>query len=80
MCVLTTPLSSDTYRLQTDASGAGVGAVLSVVRKGEELPVAYFSRLLHGAEVNYSSTELECLGVVAALKHFEDYLAGRKLY
>ena len=78
LCVLTTPLSSDTYTLQTDASGAGVGAVLSVVRKGEELPVAYFSRQLHGAEVNYSSTELECLGVVAALKHFEVYLAGRK--
>ena len=28
--------------------------------------------------MNYSSTELECLGVVAALKHFEVYLAGRK--
>ena len=40
---MTTPLSSDTYRLQTDVSGAGVGAVLSVMRKGEELPVAYFS-------------------------------------
>ena len=78
LCVLTTPLSSDTYRLQTDASGAGVGAVLSVVQKGEELPVAYFSRQLHGAEVNYSSTELEYLGVVAALKHFEVYLTRQK--
>ena len=28
--------------------------------------------------MNYSSTELECLGVVAALKHFKVYLAGRK--
>ena len=54
------------------------GAVLSVVRKGEQLPVAYFSRQLHGAEVNYSSMELECLGVVAALKYFKVYLAGRK--
>ena len=78
MCVLTISLSSDTYRLQTDASGAGVGTVLSVVHKGEELPVAYFSRLLHGAEGKYSSTELECLGVVAALKHFKVYLTGRK--
>ena len=78
VCMLTIPLSSDTYRLQTDASGAGVGAVLSVVQKGEELSVAYFSRQLYGAEVNCSSTELECLGIVAALKHFEVYLAGRK--
>ena len=40
--------------------------------------MAYFSRQLHGAEVNYSSTELECLGVVAAIKPIEVYLAGRK--
>ena len=42
LCVLTILLSSDTYRLQTDASGAGVGAVLSVVRKGEELRLHIF--------------------------------------
>ena len=43
VCVLTIPLPSDQYRLQTDASGQGLGAVLSVVREGEELPVAYYS-------------------------------------
>ena len=65
-------------RLQTDASGAGVGKVLSVMQKGEELLVAYFSRQLHRAEVNYTSMELEYLGVVAALKHFKVYHEGRK--
>ena len=76
-CMLTIPTASDQYRLHTDASGAGLGAVLSVVRSGEEYPVAYYSRQLHGAEVNYSSTELECLAVVASIRHFEVYLAGR---
>ena len=77
-CALTIPTLSDDFRLHTDASGAGLGAVLSVVRSGEEYPVAYYSRQLQGAESNYSSTELECLAVVAAIRHFEVYLAGRR--
>ena len=77
-CALTIPTLSDSFRLHTDASGAGLGAVLSVIRKGEEHPVAYFSRQPQGAEINYASTELECLAVVAAIRHFEVYLAGRQ--
>jgi len=76
-CMSTIPLASDCYRLQTDASGLGIGAVLSVVRENDELPVAYFSRQLRSVECHYSSTELECLAVVAAIKHSEVYLAGR---
>ena len=30
-CMLTTPLASDCFRLQTDASGLGIGAALSVI-------------------------------------------------
>ena len=59
-CSLTIPLLKDSYRLQTDASGTGIGAVLSVVRNDEEFPVAFYSRQLRGAELNYSATELEC--------------------
>ena len=43
-CSLTIPLSKDSYRLQTDASGTGIGAVLSVVWNDEESPVAFYSR------------------------------------
>ena len=45
--MLTTPTASDSYRLQTDASGLGIGAVpISVARKVEEISSNLFSRLL----------------------------------
>ena len=72
-CLLTVPDVSDLFRLHTDASGVGLGAVLSVVRGGVELPAAYFSKQLQGAQKRYSATELECLAVVSAIKHFEIY-------
>ena len=49
-----------------------------MVRDKKGLPVAYYSRQLQGAEANYAATQLECLAVVAAVRHFETYLAGRE--
>ena len=43
-----------------------------------EFPVAFYSRQLRGAELNYSAAELECLGAVCAIKNFEVYIAGRE--
>ena len=71
---LTLPVSSDNFLLQTDASGVGLGAVLSVIREGEELPVAFWSKKLQPRERNYGATELEGLAVVAAVQHFDAYL------
>ena len=34
-CMLTIPPAPDCVRLQTDASGLGIGAVLSVIRKND---------------------------------------------
>ena len=71
---LTLPLPNDQFIVQTDASGVGIGAVLSVSREGVELPVAFFSRKLQPRERRYSATELEGLAVVAAVSHFDAYL------
>ena len=61
-CILTIPAVSDQFRLHTDASGVGLGAVLSVVRGDEERPVAYFSKQLQGAQRRYSANGAGMLG------------------
>ena len=63
------------FVVQTDASGLGLGAVLmTVLPEGKKLPVSFISRVLHGGEKNYTTTELECLAVVWALEKFRPYL------
>ena len=71
---LTLPVPSDRFILQTDASGVGLGAVLSVRRGEDELPVAFHSRKLQPREQRYSASEVECLAVVDAVNHFGGYL------
>ena len=41
-----------TIPLHTDASGFGIGACLHVIRDEQEIPVAFYSRQLQGAEKN----------------------------
>ena len=71
---LTLPVPADSFILQTDASGVGLGAVLSVLREEVEYPVAFFSKKLLPRERKYSASELEALAVVVAVRHFEPYL------
>ena len=74
MPLLTLPVPSDSFVLQTDASGVGLGAVLNVTRENELYPVAFHSRKLQPREQRYSASELECLAVVDAVTHFGCYL------
>ena len=74
--VLCLPREDDIFVLQTDVSYRGIGAVLSVVRDGEERPVGYFSKKLLLAERNYTASELECLAVMRAADHFAFHLLG----
>ena len=75
---LVVPANSDVFCLHTDASGLGVGATLNVIRRGEELPVAFYSRQLQGAQKRYAATELECLAVYQSVLHFAHFLLGHK--
>ena len=71
---LTLPTVDDEFLLQTDASGVGLGAVLSVIRHQEEYPVAFYSRKLQPRERKYSASELEGLAVVTSILKFDAYL------
>lgn len=67
------------YRVTTDASKEGVGAVLEEIQEGKvEGVVAYFSKSLQGAQKNYPAGELELLGIIEALRHFKYLLHGKE--
>eukprot|EP00741_Cyanophora_paradoxa_P002997 tig00000658_g2909.t1 len=75
--ILRFPDFSKPFILQTDASTYAIGAILSQTDKdGVERPLAFISRTLLPAEMNYSATELECLAVVWAIKYWRHYLLG----
>ncbi len=42
--------------------------------------IAFASRLLNKAELNYSVTHKEALGVVWALRHFKDLILGYRIH
>ena len=76
--VLRPPDFNRQFLLYSDASGFALGCILAQIDDdGNEYIVSYKSRLLKGAEVNYSISEKECLGIIWGLKGFRIYLHGQ---
>ncbi|KAL4118953.1 hypothetical protein QTP88_011831 [Uroleucon formosanum] len=76
--ILQYPDFTKPFIVTTDASGKALGAILSQGEISQDLPIAYASRTLSKCESNYSTTELECLAIIFAVKTFRPYLYGRK--
>ncbi|MBW0524257.1 hypothetical protein O181_063972 [Austropuccinia psidii MF-1] len=60
--------------VETDASDYAWGAVLSQVNDSGKHPIAFDSRKLLQAELNYEIHDKELLGIVWALKHWRAFL------
>ena len=72
------PDLKESFILQTDASEAGLGAVLLQTEQGLKIPVSYASRKLKQSERAYSEIEKECLVIMWAIKKFDRYLYGKE--
>ena len=62
------------FRLYTDASTAGLGAILAQIQDGKERIICCASRSLNQAQKAYPATKLECLAIVWAVAKFRSYL------
>ena len=84
-CLITAPIFvypdfNKDFVLETDASNAGLGAILSQVQNDGKLhPLVYASCALSKSEKNYPVTELETLAVVWGVTHFRYYLYGHQV-
>lgn len=77
--VLVYPDFKKDFAIYTDASGVGIGAVLTQMVNVKIHPVAYGSRQLNVSERNYSTSEREMLAIVWASRHFQAYIYGRHI-
>jgi hypothetical protein len=62
-----------------DASDYAVGAVLGQTKDRKHHAIAYASKTLTGAQLNYVTIEKELLVVVFAIDKFRSYLVGAKV-
>ena len=77
--VLRSPCWDRVFILKTDASGFGLGAILSQLDdNNEEHPIAFASRKLQPREFKLATIEKECLAIAWAVETFRYYLFGRK--
>ena len=70
------PDFSKPFRLYTDASNIGLGAILAQKQQGKEKIICCASRTLNNAESNYSTTKKECLAVVWGVQVFRPFLVA----
>jgi hypothetical protein len=63
------------FQTYTDASHLQLGMIIMQISK----PIAYWSSKLNPAQTHYTTTEMELLSIVEALKEFRNVLSGHQI-
>ncbi|CAF5225894.1 unnamed protein product, partial [Rotaria magnacalcarata] len=66
------------FKVQTDASDEGIGAVLLQIYPEGDRPIAYLSKKFAQAQRKWSPMEQECYAFICALDKWNNYLNGIK--
>nr|GFA33554.1 RNA-directed DNA polymerase [Tanacetum cinerariifolium] len=72
--VLALPCFDEVFEVEYDASGAGIGAVMSQLGR----PVAYFSEKLNDGKKKYTTYDKEFYAIIRALDHWQPYLISKE--
>ena len=72
------PTPDNPFRVETDSSGIGLGAVLTQKQNDRWHPIAFISKSLSKAECNYHAADLEVDAIIFALQEWRHYLLGAK--
>ena len=78
--VLAHPDFQQPFVVDADASGEGIGAVLSQILDDKERPISFISRHLTVAEQSWHIREKEALAIIWALESFRHFLQGSKFH
>ncbi|CAF4235885.1 unnamed protein product, partial [Rotaria sp. Silwood2] len=76
--VLKLPNNRFPFKVQTDASDEGIGAVLLQIYPDGNRPVAYISKKFTPVQRKWSPMEQECYAFICALDKWHNYLSGVK--
>ncbi|CAF1317352.1 unnamed protein product, partial [Rotaria sp. Silwood1] len=74
--VLRLPNNQLPFKIQTDASQLGIGAVLLQTYPEGDRPICYMSKKLTPAQQRWSPIEQECYAIVKAVELWHHYLHG----
>ncbi|CAF3091095.1 unnamed protein product, partial [Rotaria socialis] len=66
------------FKIQSDASVDGIGAVLLQITSNGDRPLAYMSKKLTKTQTNWSTIEQECYAIVQAIDKWDKYLRGHE--
>jgi transposase InsO family protein len=76
--VLRLPNNQLAFKVQTDASDEGIGAVLLQTYPEGDRPIAYLSKKFTQAQRKWSPMEQECYAFICSLDKWHNYLNGIK--